>query len=143
MIRLARLAAVALLSLSLSIPVAGCGHLGDVLKLATASIDNPITGVDIYRVKNTYAATLELAVEYRRYCWARPYRALLADPVGKPLCAKRRAVVRTFDVADDKAAAAIAAAESFVANNPTLSAAAIVNAAWDAVTAFKNSVPAK
>lgn len=131
--------AVALIALSLG----GCGHFGDVLKLATASIDNPITGVDIYRVKNTYAATLELAAEYRRYCWSKPYRALLADPVAGPLCSARRAVVRKFQSADVAANAAIAKAETFVAQNPTISAATVINAAWDAVSFFKNSVPAK
>lgn len=121
----------------------GCGHLGDVVKLATTSIENPISGVDIYRVKNTYAATLELAAEYRRYCWSMPYKAILADPVAAPLCRARRAVVRAFQSADVKANAAIAQAESFVAQNPTISAMTVINAAWDAVTAFKNSVPAK
>lgn len=131
------------LAVTLALFLAGCGHVGDVLKLATASIDNPISGVDIYRVKNTYAATLELAAEYRRYCWSKPYRTLLADPVGGPLCKSRRAVVRSFQPADDKANAAIAKAESFVAQNPTISAVTVINAAWQAVSFFKNSVPAK
>lgn len=128
---------------TLALSLAGCGHFGDTLKLATSSIENPISGVDIYRVKNTYAAALEIAAEYRRYCWSAPYKALMADAVARSLCQKRRAVVRTIDSADDKASAAISAAESFVANNPTISAVTVIGAAWDAVAAFKTSIPTK
>lgn len=132
-----------ILAVTLALSLAGCGHLGDVLKLATASIENPISGVDIYLVKNTYAAALEIAAEYRRYCYSAPYKILMADPVAGPLCQKRRAIIRKIDSADDKASAAIAAAESFVANNPTISAVSVISAAWDAVTAFKTSIPTK
>lgn len=132
-----------ILAITLALSLVGCGHLGDVLKLATASIDNPISGVDIYRVKNTYAAALEIAAEYRQYCYSAPYKTLMADPVARPLCQKRRAIIRKIDSADDKASAAIAAAESFVANNPTISAVSVISAAWDAVTAFKTSIPTK
>lgn len=132
-----------MLAVALALSLAGCGHIGDALKLATASIENPISGVDIYRVKNTYAAALEIAAEYRRYCWSAPYKALMADAVARPLCQKRRAVVRRIDSADDKASAAISAAETFVANNPTISAVTVIGAAWDAVTAFKTSIPTK
>lgn len=132
--------AVVLIALSL----AGCATGGvDFFKLATASIDNPISGVDIYRVKNTYAAALELAAEYRRYCWSAPYNTLMADPVGSRICRTRRAVVRTIKRADTKASAAISAADTFVANNPTLSATALIGAAWEAVTSFQKAIPAK
>lgn len=132
-----------ILAFALAISIGACTHIGDVLKLATASIDNPISGVDIYRVKNTYAVALEIAADWRRYCFGSPYRALMADPVGKRLCANRRPLARQIAAADDKANAAIGAAESFVANNPTLSAVGLIGAAWDAVTAFKSSIPAK
>lgn len=132
-----------ILAVTIALSLAGCGHIGDVFKLATASIDNPISGVDIYRVKNTYAAALEIAAEYRRYCWSASYRILMADPIAKQLCANRRQVVRQIQTADVKANAAIGAAETFVANNPTISAVTIIGAAWDAVTAFKTSIPAK
>lgn len=132
-----------ILAVTLALSLAGCGHLGDVLKLATASIDNPISGVDIYRVKNTYAAALEIAAEYRRYCWSAPYKMLMADPIAKQLCANRRQIVRQIQAADTKANAAVGAAESFVTNHPTINASIIIGAAWDAVTAFKTSIPAK
>lgn len=132
-----------LIAIALALFLGGCGHLGDALKLATTSIENPISGVDIYRVKNTYAAALEVAAEWRRYCFGSPYRTLMADPVGKRLCANRRPLQRQIAAADDKANAAIAAAESFVANNPTLSAVGLIGAAWDAVTAFNSSIPAR
>lgn len=121
----------------------GCGHFGDVVKLATGSIENPISGVEIYRVKNAYTAALEIAAEWHQYCFGSPYRKLMASPVGKRLCANRRPIARQIESADDKAKAAIVAAESFVANNPTLSAVGLIGAAWDAVTAFKNAAPAK
>lgn len=136
--RLLRIA-VALVALSL----AGCGHVGDVLKLATVSIDNPISGVDIYRVKNTYGAALEIAAEWHQFCFGSPYKKLMASPVGKRLCAKRRPIARQIEAADDKAKAAIGTAAQFVTNNPTLSAVGLIGAAWDAVTAFKSSIPAK
>lgn len=135
-----RLAAVLLLSLT----IAGCGgHVADVFKLATASIENPIGAVDIYRARNVYTATLEVAAEYRRYCWSKPYRVLMATPVAKTICKSRREIVLKFKAADDKAFAALAAAETFIAANPTISAVTVVGAAWDAVTAFKNYVPTK
>jgi hypothetical protein len=64
-----------------------------------------------------------LAVEYRAYCWSKPYAVLMADPVSKPICQKRRAVVRAFQKARLNASAAIVAAQNFVASNPTLNAA--------------------
>lgn len=47
----------------------------------------------------------------------------MADPVSKPICQKRRAVVRAFQKARLNASAAIVAAQNFVASNPTLNAA--------------------
>lgn len=132
-------AAIALVALSLG----GCAgtKVGDALHVVTATVANPVGTTDIYRVKNGYAAALALAVEYRRYCWSKPYAALMADPVSKPICEKRRAVVRVAQKARQNASGAIRAAETFVANNPTLNAASVVSAAWQAVTDFQNAVP--
>lgn len=135
--------AIALVALSL----AGCatlpGPLGDAVRVLTTTITNPVGDTDIYRVRNAYAATLELAVEYRRYCWSQPYAVLMADPVAKPVCERRRAVVRAFQRARGNASAALAAAEIFIMENPTLSAATAVSAAWKAVADFKSAVPTK
>lgn len=132
---------------TLTLSLAGCaslpGPLGDAIRTLTTTIDNPVGPVDIYRVKNTYAAALEVAAEYRRYCWSQPYAALMKDPIAKPICAGRRQIVRAFQKADEKAFFAISAAENFVAANPTLSAASLVSAAWQAVTDFQSAIPAK
>lgn len=135
-----------LLAALLAACLAGCaslpGPLGDAIRVVSTTIANPVNQTDIYRAKNTYAATLELAAEYRRYCWSRPYAALLADPVARPICERRRAVVRAFQSARGNAGAALVAAENFIADNPTLNAASAVSAAWKAITDFQSSVPA-
>lgn len=129
---------------AVALSLSGCAtgtKLGDLIQVATTTITNPVGSTDIYRVQNAYAAGLEVVVEYRRYCWSKPYATLMADPVSKPVCEKRRAVVRAAQSARRNARAAINAAENFVANNPTLNAASAVDAAWKAVADFKNSVP--
>lgn len=130
---------------AVALSLSGCAgtKVGDLLQAATTTIANPIGVNDIYRVKNAYAAALELAVEYRRYCWERPYAALMADPVSKPVCQNRRAVVRFAQSSSLKARRAIRSAETFVANNPTLNAATAIDAAWRAVTEFQRAVPLK
>lgn len=120
-----------ILGLFLAVTLAGC-----------ATIGNPIGPVDIWRVKNTYAAALELADEYRTYCWARPFTVLMADPIAGPLCRSRRAVVRKFQDAQFTASAAVITADRFVQDNPTISAASAIGAAWKAVSDFKSAVPA-
>lgn len=135
--------AIALLTISLAGCASFAGPLGDVSRVLTATIANPVGETDIYRVKNTYAAAGELVVEWRNYCWSAPYATLMKDPVARTVCSNRRGRLRIIQSADSKAFAAIAAAEKFVAENPTLSAASAVSAAWQAVTAFQNAIPAK
>lgn len=128
----------------LALPLAACGA-GSVVDTAfravTTTIANPVTPVDIYRVKNAYAAADQLVIDYRSYCWGRSYVALTADQVAKPICQNRRAVVRAAQSYRQKAASAIARADTFIRNSPTLNAATVINAAWAAVTDFQNSVP--
>lgn len=137
------------LALFLSASLAGCatfplpGKLGEIAEKINVTINNPVGTTDLYRVKNAYALALEFAAEYRRYCWAQPYATLMADPVAKPICERRRAVVRAFKVADDNAYAAIVAAENFIKNNPTISPAGFVGAAMQAVTDFQKAIPQK
>lgn len=132
---------------ALALSLGGCaslpGKLGDAYRVLTTTIDNPLGERDIYRVKNAYAAALELAVEYRRYCWERPYVVLMQDPVARPICEKRRGVVRAFQAARRNASGAIVAAENFIRNNPTIDAKGFVGAAWQAVTDFQRAVPAR
>lgn len=135
--------------LSLALLLVGCAGtrttigFGDFVKAVTTTVDNPISGVDIYRVKNTYAAAGELVVEWRRYCWSAPYATLIKDPLARPVCSGRRETLRIIQSADNKAFAAIAAADRFVAENPTLNAASAISAAWQAVTTFQSAIPAK
>lgn len=130
-------------ALLLSLALAGCAGTpaGNLLSAATTTITNPVTATDIYRLKQTYAATLQVAVDYRAHCYAKPYAALIADPVDKVLCQNRRAVVRAIQSAQLKAHSAVQSAQDFAVNNPTLDAATAITAAWDAVTAFQNAVP--
>lgn len=134
-------------AITLALSLAGCaslpGPLGDAVRTLTTTINNPVGPVDIYRVKNTYAAALEVFAEYRRYCWSAPYRVLLSDPVAKPLCSNRRAMVRRLKAAEEKAFFAISEAENFVAANQTLNAASVISAAWQAVTDFQSAIPAR
>jgi hypothetical protein len=109
---------------------------------AGGTIVNPITGVTIYQVKLVYATGLQLVVDYRKYCWARPYATLMADPVATPICQNRRAIVRKAQSAKAVASKAVRAADTFVKNNPTLNAGTLLSAAWDAVNVFQSSVPA-
>lgn len=128
----------------IALPLAACGAASVVdtaFRTVTTTIVNPVTPVDIYRVKNAYAAADQLVIDYRSYCWNRSYAALMADTIEKPICQNRRAIVRAAQSYRQKASSAIAKAETFIRNNPTLNAATVVNAAWAAVIAFQNSVP--
>lgn len=138
-----------LLAIGLTLSLAGCVTPGAVLNdistgitVATSSVANPITNTNIYQLKNGYAAALQLSVDWRNYCWSKPYAVLMADPVTKVACKSRRATVRTIQATKARAKQAIADAQNFVAQNPTVNAVAVVNAAWAALTSFQNAVPA-
>jgi len=102
---------------------------------ACAPQPNPISGVTLYQVKNVYAIGLQLVVDYRNYCWARPYAVLMADPVAKPLCQNRRANVRA-------AQSAKVVAKKAVDTATAVGTGSYISAAWDAVNIFRSSVPA-
>jgi hypothetical protein len=125
----------------LALSVSACGTIGNIANIATTTVTNPVDAVDIYRLKNTYAASLELMVKYREYCWSKPYAALMADPVAKPTCQSRRPAVRAMQSAQLNARKAVVAAEDFARNYPTLNAATAIAAAWSAVTTFQNTLP--
>lgn len=134
-----------ILAAAMALALAGCDLTTSVLQgggSLTATVQNPVGSVDIYRVKQGYAAAMELVLDYRRYCWARPYAVLMADEFAKPICRHRRQVVRTAQSARVKAATSIKVADDFVRANPTLSAVSVLGAAWNAVSAFQASVPA-
>ena len=106
-----------------------------------STITNPVTNLDIWRVKNTYAATLQLAVSWRSFCYSRPYATLMADPVAKPVCQNRRNTVRQIQKYQPLAGTAVSRADAFVKANPTVNAAGAIGLAWDAVTDFQKVVP--
>ncbi len=138
-----KILAATLLALTLS----GCaGSLPPILEnilnipagVLTTTIQNPVTPVNLYQAKQVYATTVDLANDYRNYCYSKPYKDLMADPVSQFICKYRRKVVRAIWIADDKAAAAIATADIFIKNNPTLDAPSAIRAAILAVTNFQN-----
>lgn len=133
-----------ILVVALSLALAGCGagtKVGQIIDAATTTVTNPVDAVQIYRVKNVYAVSLELMAKYREYCWSKPYAVLMADPVAKPTCQSRRPAVRAMQAAQINARKAIDAAEDFARNYPSLNAATVISVAWEAVTAFQNTMP--
>lgn len=141
MITIIRFVVFAALSLSL----AGCAGtpVGDAIRVATSTIVNPAGPVNIYQVKQGYAAVLEIAAGYRDYCYPtnpfKSYKALMADPIAGPVCKSRRAVVRAIASSDTKASAAIARADAFIKNNPTINAVSVISEAWAAVQDFQSA----
>lgn len=130
----------ALIVVALALTLGGCAGSGveKFVSAVTTTIKNPVGTVDLYRAKNVYASALEIAVKYRDYCWSKPYAALMADPIARPICQRRRPIVRSLQAADTKAYAAIRSAENFVRNNPTINATSAIGAAWAAVTDFQS-----
>jgi hypothetical protein len=124
-----------------AITLGGCAGtpVGDALRVATSTVTNPVKEVNIYQVKSGYAAVLEVAASYRDYCWSKSFAALMADPIAKPICEHRRSVMRAVDKADDRAFDAITRAETFIRNNPTISAVSVVREAWAAVQDFQSA----
>lgn len=127
-----------ILIVALALSLAGCAGTVDKINSVYTAVTSPTT---IYQVKNAYAAGDQLVIDYRKYCWSKPYAAIVTDPVAKPLCQNRRAIVRTAQSARAKASAAIKQAEAFIASNPTLNAGSVISAARSAVTAYRNTVP--
>ncbi len=129
------------LACALAVGVAGCGTLQNLSDKAAGVYTAVTSPRTIYDVKNAYAAADTLVINYRKYCWSQSYAAILADPIAKSVCQNRHSVVRAAQAARRQASSAIAKAQTFIAQNPTLNASAVISAAWDAVAAFKNNIP--
>lgn len=136
----------------LALTIASCtnaqrGDLGGLL--GGGVVVNPVSSVDIYRIKNVYGATLELVIKWREYCGipagapaaTRSYASLMADPIAKPVCTNRRGTLLKIQKVQAKAGAAIRYADDWVRQNPNVSATSVIGPAWDAVTAFQQIVP--
>lgn len=140
------------LMLLLALTASGCdsvSKVGQIISAATSTVTNPVDARNVYQVKNAYAAALELAVEYRRYCWSKPWDNIVGnaaeridpDPIMKSICEHRREVVRAMKSYRPRVADAIRTAEKFVRDNPTLNAKSVIDASWNAVMEFQNLVP--
>lgn len=136
---------------AVALSLGGCSNLGNLLNSngvsifkggtsITASITNPATPVTIYQVKSVYATALDIANGYRDYCYARPYKTLMADEIAGPICKNRRFIVTKLGAADDQASSAVANADNFIKANPKLSAETVIRAAWTAVTNFQGII---
>lgn len=134
-----------LVAIAIIIPLAvgGCAGTpaGEIIRAATGTFVNPVGQINIYQVKEGYAAVLEVADGWRDYCWPtspfKSYADLMKDPISRTLCQNRRNTLRIINAADDKAFDALTRAEKFIIANPTVNAAAIVSEAWAAVQDFK------
>lgn len=129
------------LAFVLPLAVGGCAGtpFGDALRVATSTYTNPVGAVNIYQVKEGYAAVLEVANGYREFCYAKPYAVLMKDPIAAPVCKNRRSIVLAIQSADNKAYDAITRAEAFIKANPTINASIVVNEAWAAVKDFQSA----
>lgn len=126
--------------------LAGCAgsqttSIGDLIKLGTTGVQNPVSSTNIYQLQLAYAAALQVSVDYRNYCYSKSYEEILKDPVMRAVCEYRRRVLTQIQKYRPKAGSAVRSAEAFVFANPTVSAAGVLDDAWKAVTDFQNAVP--
>lgn len=139
-----RLVAIVLVALSVS----GCagsrdffGDIGRAVSAATTSFDNPVDLRTVYAAKQAYASAGRLVVTYRRYCYARPFKALMQDAVAGPLCRERATVMAAVQAQRPRVRAAINAADKFVRENDKINAVAAISSMWQAIDDFKSLVP--
>lgn len=104
--------------------VAGCAALG--------SINNPVNLNSLAAVESSYGVALSAAAGYRRL----PLCTISAPLSVYNVCAKR-AVVAQLQTADRKVQIALAAARSYAAGNPKLSASNVITTARTAVSTFQ------
>lgn len=143
--RFLHLFAVAAVALSLG----GCAGTpsGDLLRLATKTVTNPVTPKNIQQVKLVFAATQDGVLLYQQECFGgttRPYPVTVAkikaDPVLSVACAHRVSRYNVMKAAEDKAYNAITVAEDFIIRNPSGNAASYISAAWKSVTDYRAKI---
>jgi uncharacterized protein YceK len=98
---------------------------------ACATVQNPINSTQLATIESAYGVVLAGAVAYRN----RPRCTKTALESVSNLCARRSIVIRLQD-ADRQAQIALGKARVFTANNPTLDASSLLQAAQAAVNAF-------
>lgn len=126
--------------LAVALSLGGCQVL-DLVNAATTGFTNPVKTVNIYQVKNVYGAAVQAEISYREYCYQTSFEDLMKDAVRKPICQYRRRVITAFQKARPTARAAIDKAEIFIRDNPRLSAASLIQPAWEAVTKLRALIP--
>lgn len=113
-----------IISLIVALSLSGC-----------ATANNPLTLGRLASLESAYGIALSAAVGY--YELYRVRRCTTSAPFSPTnICAMRSVVVR-LQQADIRAQAALQAARKFSAQNPTLDASAIINAAELAVSTFQ------
>ena len=110
------------LALGLALSVAGCanGQLPNIF----ASISNPVKPAALDAAEEAYDASLKVFIKFRDYC----NRRLIPSACRTYVIQGQRII--------PQAEGARAAAESFVANNPTLDATKVISVYSDLVTKF-------
>jgi hypothetical protein len=125
------------IALTLSLALSGCvnGPNGTKIFLPTASVANPVTPMSLYDIKATYAIAQAGADTYvQRYRDGFRCTTTKLESVTN-LCSRRSIVVKMQN-ADRTAQIAMGRADTFISNNPTIDASAVIAAAQSAVTAF-------
>lgn len=125
---------------AVSVSLGGCmtlDEIGAAFRFSTASAANPVSVVNIYQARNAYGAILTVADEWRTYCYSASYKVLMDNPVSRPVCSRRRAVLRNILKYGPKASQLLDQAEAFVRDHPTLDASLVISAAVDAIAKFR------
>lgn len=111
--------------IALSLSLAGCAGANKSVfeggSSIVAPIRNPIGQSELDKIRAAYGSALAIAVGYRDACAQRL------------IPASCRTAVRKMQPYGEKAQRAFVVARNFVANNPTISAVSVLQAAWDAV----------
>jgi hypothetical protein len=111
--------------LALCLVLAGC-----------STFQNPINTTRLAEVESAYGIALSAAVAYRSLYNIN--RCTASKPESATNICARRSVVLSLQKADREAQVALAAARTFVNNNPTLDASSVINVASQAVGVMRD-----
>lgn len=109
-----------------------------------APITNPVSSTNLYQAKLVFASSQDLVIKYQKDCfgsqtppYAVTYAQIKADPVLNVECSRRVSRYNAMKSAENKANAAIVAADNFIRNNPTGNAVTYIQAALAAVNKYR------
>jgi len=120
-----------------ALSLAGCATLPDGTKvfLPTASVANPVTPSSLYDIQATYVIAQAGANAYiQRYRDGHRCTKDALESINN-ICSRRSVVVKLQN-ADFKAGITIGRAATFIRDNPTIDASAVIAAAQAAVKTF-------